>query len=365
MNPIGKSIANWHHADGYRCDLVFEGGRTMTVVAASAYNAGGLIGSEYNGIVVIDADNSSVVLRNHLRSASGASGPTREQREEFDRVANMTRWRDFATWLKAAPGYRGGVPDIDDPVPTAPDEAAIVIKAANAGKVPGLPGDDILPPALRAAHDSPDVSYTYPHRTRLDMAAFVAGHAYHGERHGSTYLAWDIKVGGADMSGKIEGAEVRVDPDLDALWNKYAERHGDRLFWDACRDGIRSYVDGEATTYPGDDQGDFAFGTQGRSGGWLVLKEWRGRDMGFHSRAEMVETLLEMEPSELADLYAAVVCFDHDIQPEQVFAYNIAVAREAVEQEEWSTPEDAEAAAEELGLDGWTHPSRASAPAPV
>jgi hypothetical protein len=364
MNPIGNRIANWHYADGYRRDLVFEGGRTMIVVAASAYNANGLIGSEYNGIVVIDADNSSVVLRNHLRSGSTGGGPTRDQREEFERISKMTEWRVFAGWLKETAGYLGGVPDIDADVPTAPSETAIVLKAASAGTVPGLPGVDILPPLLRAAHDNDDVSYRYPHRTRLDMAAFIAGHAFHRERHGSTYLAWNIKVHGADMSGKVEGSDAAVDPELDALWNKYAEQHGDSLFWDACRDGIRAYVDGEATTYPGTDQGEFTFKTQGRSGGWLVLTEWRGRDMGFDSRMEMVETLLEMEPEELSALYAAIVCFDDDIRPERVFADNIAQSRASVE-EEWDTPEHAEAAAAELGLHGWTHPSRSSAPAPV
>ncbi|GJD90615.1 hypothetical protein BHAOGJBA_4157 [Methylobacterium hispanicum] len=363
MNPLGNRIANWHHADGFRRDLTFEGGRTMIVVAASAYNAGGLIGSEYNGLVVIDADNGSVVLLNHLRSGSGSSGPTRAQRDEFERVSTMTDWRDFATWLKATPGYLGNVPDIDDPRPTPPSEHAIVLKAANAGTVPGLPGDDILPEDLRAAHDAASVPYVYPHRTRLDMAAFLAGHDTHGERYGGSHLAWNIKVGGADMSGKVENGEAEIDAGLDALWGKYAERHGERLFLDACRDGIRSYLDGEATTYPGTDQGDFVFGTQGRSGGWLVLEKWRGRDLGFGSRAEMVEALLEMKPDDLAALYAAVVCFDRDIQPELVFTHLVAQARAAVEEEEWATPEAAEAAAMELGLEGWSHPSRAPAPA--
>lgn len=364
MNPIANKIANWHYADGFRKDLTFDGGRSMILVAASAYNAGGMIGSEYNGLVVIDSDNNSIVLEKHLLESSGSAGPSRRQAAEFERIAGMTQWRDFAAWLKSTPGFKGGVPDIDEAYPTIPTVNAVVLKAARYRTVPGLPGEDILPVQLREAHDSPENGYEYPHRTRLDMAAFIAGHTSYRERYRDTHLAWNIKVHGADMSGKVEGGEARIDPALDELWTAHAEARYDELFWDACRDGIREYVDGEATTYPGTDQGDFAFETRGRQGGYLVLTEWRGNKMGFGGHDELVDMLLDMEPADLAALYGAIVCLDKDIQPERVFADNMAFLREKME-EDWADPDVAEEAARELGLEDWVHPSRAAAPAPM
>ena len=364
MNPLANKIAHWHYADGYRKDLTFDGGRSMILVAASAYNAGGMIGPEYNGLVVIDSDNNSIVLERHLSESSGSGGPSRTQSAEFERVGSMTDWRDFAAWLKAAPGFKGGVPDIDEPYPSIPTISAVVLKSARDRTVPGLPGEDILPAELRKAHDSPENGYEYPHRTRLDMAAFIAGHTSYRERHRDTHLAWNIKVRDADMSGKVEGGEARIDTAFDELWTAHTEAKYDELFWDACRDGIREYVGGDATTYPGSDQGDFAFETRGRMGGYLVLTQWRGNDMGFGSQAELVDVLLGMEPSDLAALYGAIVCFDKDIQPERVFADNMAFLREKAE-EDWADPDVAEEAARELGLEEWVHPSRTSAPSPV
>lgn len=364
MNPTANKIASWHYADGFRKDLTFDGGRSMILVAASALNAGGMIGPEYNGLVVIDSDNNSIVLERHLPESSGSKGPSRRQAAEFERVGGMTEWRDFTAWLKSAPGFKGGVPDIDEAFPTIPTVAAVVLKAARDRTVPGLPGEDILPATLREAHDNPGNGYEYPLRTRLDMAAFIAGHTSYRERHRDTHLAWNIKVRGADMSGKVEGGEALIDPAFDELWAAHAEARYDELFWNACRDGIREYVEGEATTYPGSDQGDFAFETRGRTGGYLVLTEWRGNNMGFGGHDELVDILLGMEPSDLAALYGAIVCFDKDIQPERVFADNMAFQREKAE-EDWADPDVAEEAARKLGLEDWVHPARVSAPGPM
>lgn len=364
MNPLANKIAGYRYPDGFRKDLVFDGGRSMILVAASAYDAGGMIGPEYNGLLVIDSDNNSIVLEQHMREGSGSQGPTRSQRAEFDRLSNMTEWRDFAAWLKSVPGFKGGVPDIDQTEPTRPSLNAIVLKAARDRTVPGLPGEDILPEELRRGHDAPENGYEFPLRTRLDMAAFIAGHATYAERRRDAHLAWNIKVHEADMSGKVENGEAAIDPAFDELWAAHAEENWSDVFWAACNEGLREYVGGEASTYPGSDQGDFTFQTRGRQSGYLVLTEWRGMRMGFGSHDEFVDMLLAMEPNDLAALYGAIVCFDKDIQPERIFADNVAFLRESQE-EKWADPEVAERAARKLGLEDWVHPSRSPAPAAV
>jgi hypothetical protein len=66
------------------------GERTFRVVLYGAYNAMGLIGTEHNGIAVLDEDRMQVVLDGHFRQDSGAYGPTRSQAEEMDRICGLS-----------------------------------------------------------------------------------------------------------------------------------------------------------------------------------------------------------------------------------------------------------------------------------
>jgi len=359
MSGLNHRVGPYLHAEGMRKDLVFDGGRTFTVVMAGAYDAGGLIGPEHNGLVVIDADNANVVLDGHMREGSGYHGPSLRQKAEFVRVAGITDWKSFTAYLRSNPSYRRNtVPDLDRPVPDKPDEAAIVFKAAREGKLPGLPGPSILPAELVAAHDDPEVRYAFPLRTRLDIVAHLASHAVHGDYHGPSHLAWNIKVYDVDTSGRSEGFEP--DPAFDALWKAYVEKNTDLVFQEAAGDGLRTYLSGEASAYPGDSQGDFEFSVGGRSGGWLELVKFKGRPLGFRSMSEMIKTLLEMDEADLVGLYAGVACFDADIEPKKDMDFQISNYRQGKE-EDWSNPELAEEAAAELGLEDWTHP-RTGAP---
>lgn len=59
-------------------------GRKFRLVLYGAYNAFGLVGSEYNGVVVLDEDNMKVVVDNIARTGSGWYGPTQEQTAVFE-----------------------------------------------------------------------------------------------------------------------------------------------------------------------------------------------------------------------------------------------------------------------------------------
>ena len=65
-----------------------EGTKYLTALYG-AYNAMGLIGSECNGIVVLDDTNRQVVLDEHCKTGSGWCGPTRAQWKEFGRIAAL------------------------------------------------------------------------------------------------------------------------------------------------------------------------------------------------------------------------------------------------------------------------------------
>jgi hypothetical protein len=65
------------------------GDRSFRVVLYGAYNAMGLIGTEHNGIAVLDEDRMQVVLDGHFRQDSGAYGPTQSQAEEWERICRL------------------------------------------------------------------------------------------------------------------------------------------------------------------------------------------------------------------------------------------------------------------------------------
>jgi hypothetical protein len=77
----------------YKKQLAF-GNRQFLVFIASAYNAGGLIGPESNGIVVADDTRRQLVLDQHCKQQSGYFGASAEQIAEFERICAMD-WNEF------------------------------------------------------------------------------------------------------------------------------------------------------------------------------------------------------------------------------------------------------------------------------
>jgi len=107
------------HADGCLAGKSFRehGGipRRFRVLIAAAYDSG-IIGTENNGIVVVDEDRREVVLDQHCRQNSGFGGPSDEQRAEFRRIREMD-WAAFSRFCREHPRYRGCMPDAERTVP--------------------------------------------------------------------------------------------------------------------------------------------------------------------------------------------------------------------------------------------------------
>jgi hypothetical protein len=61
----------------------------MRVITYQAYNAFGLIGSECNGIAILDERNQAVVLDEHLKQQSGYCGASQSQLLEAERIVNL------------------------------------------------------------------------------------------------------------------------------------------------------------------------------------------------------------------------------------------------------------------------------------
>ena len=136
--------------------------------------------------------------------------------------------------------------------------------------------------------------YQFPLKSRQAMTAYLAEHESYWPMNSwnrGFVLSWNVKVYRADYRG-THGCEP-VQPVYDDRWDAYVEQNDD-LFWRACEDAGRYLLDGEYSTYPGDDQGAYRFMLNGRSGGHLCLmsctivpqpRRWRMAPFIFDDRA--------------------------------------------------------------------------------
>lgn len=88
----------------YESTLKF-GHRHFKVILYGAYNAMGLIGSEKNGIAILDETLMRVVLDEHCREDSGYYGPTENQVAEFNKIVNLEQ-DDFIEFVNNHPRTR-------------------------------------------------------------------------------------------------------------------------------------------------------------------------------------------------------------------------------------------------------------------
>jgi hypothetical protein len=77
-NGIAHRIGNYHYADGALRRRTVKG-IDYLIGIAGAYNAFGLIGSEHNGIFVLDDTNKRIVLDRDTEISSGYYGPSKAQ----------------------------------------------------------------------------------------------------------------------------------------------------------------------------------------------------------------------------------------------------------------------------------------------
>jgi hypothetical protein len=188
--------------------------------------------------------------------------------------------------------------------------------------------------------------YTFPHKSRKAMTEYLAEHEhYHpaSSWNGGFVLAWNIKVHFSfDTMG---GHDATRTPSRDAAWKKYLENHD--VFWNCCEDAIRQYTDGEWANYPGIEQGEWSFGINGRSGGYLVLTEapgwlpapraWKAFSMIWESSFAYKDWLSELDFPTLKRFYRAIRVLDHDLRREAIkseMEYQYSFQREVWEDEQ-------------------------------
>lgn len=189
-----------------------------------------------------------------------------------------------------------------------------------------------------------DAPYTFPHDTRATVIEYLMDRQSRGY-HGRTYrFCWNVKIYRADFGGdSLRQHNADLDPAFDDRWNDHLENDG-YLFTLFSNDAARQINEDEWCSYPGDDQGDWKFNFAGRSGGWIVLEKWRGRDM----RNPDADDLAEMDLDDLTAFYRGIRCADSDFTQAKAAAeveYQAAFYREQLEAE-WRAEKDTAIAAE-------------------
>lgn len=167
----------------------------------------------------------------------------------------------------------------------------------------------------------PQHPYDFSARSRqamIDAITDVGGNSwgYH-ERYPITF---NIKVHSFDWMMGRKGGE-KVNPALDDTWE--AKIENDPHFFDnTCEEALNYHMEGDYTSYPGDDQGDWEFAQMGRSGGWLVLERWDGRTLRGLSADDFAEELADAEEWSMSDLrkfYKGIQCLKRDLSKEQIY----------------------------------------------
>lgn len=76
----------------------FDNGKRFRVISYQAYDAFGLIGSEHNGIAILNEDERDVVLDQHFQQSTGYFGVGNKVFAEAERICKMS-WEEFQAFV--------------------------------------------------------------------------------------------------------------------------------------------------------------------------------------------------------------------------------------------------------------------------
>ena len=103
---VSRSVGPYTGVE-YKEEKCFSDGvdRKFIIATYQAYNAFGLIGSECNGIVILDDDKKQVLCDEIAIQSTGWFGASTEQVELFNRLLGMT-WEEFQEFVNSHPRSR-------------------------------------------------------------------------------------------------------------------------------------------------------------------------------------------------------------------------------------------------------------------
>lgn len=200
--------------------------------------------------------------------------------------------------------------------------------------------------------------YSWPHRSRKAMLEYLGEHESYvpmNTWNGGFVLAWNIKVYNYDEMGR---SGEKVEARFDDRWREHVNDNFE-LFGQVCADATSYYTEKTWTNWPGIEQGEWEFGINGRSGGYMILTEapgwlpaprrWRMFSMIWESRGDYQDWLAGLDTEILRRFYRAIRVLDHDLRREACEAevsYHYNFQRTVLE-DEWKQEENCEARKQE------------------
>jgi hypothetical protein len=337
MPQIGNFL---YKDDNDKIYLTFESEgetpRVFTAVNYHAYNANGLIGSEKNGVAILD--NGTEMFSDLFVVASDI-----EKGSLFGQTATMEilkklngNWDEFKKFITSRGEYRENVFDISEDFETPVEGNKINLHAL--GILDLKDEKDIRTKEMVEVNNRTDVPYDFPPIGRVGIITELMNHSVHRDGpYDDFYLSWNVKMD-MDLDETGKKGDYNVDSQFDEKWSEYFERYNDHVFYDIIGEMTRFYCDEQLySTFPGDDQGDYGFALQGRHGGHLVLKTVEGSEIKFNSYSNVQEVLNNLDDDDLVKLYKVVKSLDHDITKQKLaneWAYQLNFMRNRME-EDW------------------------------
>lgn len=154
--------------------------------------------------------------------------------------------------------------------------------------------------------------YTFPHRSRKAMIAYLLDRRTYVDHYRHFVFNWNVKAHSVDYDRPA--GEYDLNPEFDAAWiAQCADEHGP-VYW-AFQDAGRYLLEGEWTSYPGDDQGAWQFSFAGRQGGHLVLEKWGGHHIAGESACDIENWLKGLDTDTLRSFYRGIRTADSDFTP--------------------------------------------------
>lgn len=185
----------------------------------------------------------------------------------------------------------------------------------------------------------PRAPYTFPHRSRRQMIAYLLDRRTYADHYTPFVFAWNVKAHA--VAWDRPAGEYELDPAYDAAWRcvlDSGESYGPE--YQAFEDARREIENGEWSSYPGDDQGDWKFQFAGRQAGWIVLQNWRGWRIGGRDREDVADWLAEIDTPTLRAFYRGIRTADTDFTPAKA-SENVEYFLNAI-RHEWEAEQKAE-----------------------
>jgi hypothetical protein len=199
--------------------------------------------------------------------------------------------------------------------------------------------------------------YTFPARSRAAMVTYILGRDSRSYDYKTRLFCWNVKAYIFDFSGDIlRGIDAiefaELDSAFDSDWDSYVESLGDwgQFFHQCCEASAYHLCHGYWTSYHDTDSGDWEFSFSGRSGGWLVLDKFKGRNVdSLYSDPQEVKkarrdgwnlsddnNLDSWDFETLRAFYRGLRCADSDftsVKASKEVLYQAALCRESWEDE--------------------------------